>query len=345
MSTPAIEVENLVKVYRSRTGKLFQKKTGAEVRAVDGLSFSVSPGSIFGLLGPNGAGKTTTLKVLNTLLPPTSGRASVMGYDVVRRSLDVRRSISVVLQESAAELFLSVRDNLLTYARFFGVPADEARRRTAEILDRFQIAADAHRKVQDLSGGSRRRVQVGKIFLVRTPVIFLDEFSTGMDALLKRQVMDWLREEARSGRTIILTTHILSEAEDLCDDILIVNRGRQVARGDLHALKLLSEGVYEIAVTFAEMPQGIDAAVSALAPLRFVKSQNTIEVACKSKDGSVLDAVGSLARHGRVLHVEVGGASLEDVFVELLQREQGVAPASRAGLICHPQSRPAHRDG
>ena len=337
MSTLAIEVENLVKVYRS-------KPTG-EVRAVDGLSFSVAPGSIFGLLGPNGAGKTTTLKVLNTLLEPTSGRAAVMGFDVVRRPLDVRRSISVVLQESAAELFLSVRDNLLTYARFFGVPADEARRRTAEILDRFQIAADANRKVQDLSGGSRRRVQVGKIFLVKTPVVFLDEFSTGMDALLKRQVMDWLREEARAGRTIILTTHILSEAEDLCDDILIVNRGRQVARGDLHALKLLSEGVYEIAVTFAEMPQGIDAAVSALAPLRFSKSENTIEVACKSRDGNVLEAVGALARQGRVLHVEVGGASLEDVFVELLQREQGVAPASRAGSISHPESRLAQRDG
>ncbi len=315
MSSLAIEVNDLVKVYRSSHGR--------EVRAVDGLSFSVSTGAIFGLLGPNGAGKTTTLKVLNTLLRPTSGRAAVMGLDVVERPLDVRRSISVVIQESAAELFLSVRDNLLTYARFFGVPAAEARRRTGEILERFQIAAEAGRKVQDLSGGSRRRVQVGKIFLVKTPVVFLDEFSTGMDALLKRQVMDWLREEARAGRTIILTTHILNEAEELCDDILIVNQGRQVARGDLHALKLLSEGVYEIAVTFAEMPYGIDEAVRALAPLRFVKSQNTIEVACKSRDGNVLDAVGSLARLGRVLHVEVGGASLEDVFVELLNKEKG----------------------
>jgi len=321
MSTLAIEVTDLVKVYRPKTGKVYQSKTGPEVRAVDGLSFSVAPGVIFGLLGPNGAGKTTTLKVLNTLLRPTSGRAAVMGFDVLERPLDVRRRISVVLQESAAELFLSVRDNLLTYARFFGVPAAEARRRTDEILERFQIAADANRKVQDLSGGSRRRVQVGKIFLLKTPVVFLDEFSTGMDALLKRQVMEWLRQEARGGRTIILTTHILSEAEELCDDILIVNQGRQVARGDLHALKLLSEGVYEIAITFAEMPQGIDAAVRALSPLRSTKTQNTIEVAYKAKDGNVLDAVGALARQGRVLHVEVSGASLEDVFVELLQKD------------------------
>jgi ABC-2 type transport system ATP-binding protein len=314
MSGPAIKVSNLVKVYRP--------PKGPEVKAVDGLSFSVARGVIFGLLGPNGAGKTTTLKILNTLLRPTSGCAAVMGFDVVAQPLAVRRSISVVLQEAAAELFLSVRDNLLTYARFFGVPPAEARRRTEEILQRFQIGGDAGRKMQDLSGGSRRRVQVAKIFLVSTPVVFLDEFSTGMDALLKRQVIEWLREEAQRGRTIILTTHILSEAEELCDDILIMNHGRQVARGDLHALKLLSEGVYEIAVTFAEMPAGIEQAVHVLEPLRSSFSQNTVEVAYKAKDGSVLDAVGALARLGRVLRVEVGGASLEDVFVELMQKEQ-----------------------
>src|SRR5271156_3923762 len=121
MSALAIEVSNLVKVYHP--------KSGEPVRAVDGLSFSVPPGAIFGLLGPNGAGKTTTLKVLNTLLRPSSGIARVMGFDVVQQPLDVRRNISVVLQESAAELFLSVRDNLLTYASFFGVPPAEARRR------------------------------------------------------------------------------------------------------------------------------------------------------------------------------------------------------------------------
>ncbi|HMD32656.1 MAG TPA: ABC transporter ATP-binding protein [Candidatus Acidoferrales bacterium] len=313
ITTPAVELYDLVKVYHP--------KGGPAVKAIDGLSFSVARGAIFGLLGPNGAGKTTTLKILNTLLRPTGGRASVMGFDVATRPLDVRRNISVVLQESAAELFLSVRDNLLTYARFFGMPQDEARRRTDEILERFQIAGDASRKVQDLSGGSRRRVQVGKVFMVHTPVIFLDEFSTGMDALLKRQVMEWLREEAQRGRTIILTTHILSEAEALCDDILIMNQGRQIARGGLHELKLLSEGVYEIAVTFAEMPAGIDEAVAALAPLRSSRTHNTIEVAYKAKDGSVLDAVSALARQGRVLHVEVGGASLEDIFVELLKKE------------------------
>ena len=323
MSPWAIEVENLMKVYHP--------KGGPPVRAVDGLSFNVARGSIFGLLGPNGAGKTTTLKILNTLLRPSSGRAAVMGFDVVAQPLEVRRNISVVIQEAAAEIFLSVRDNLLTYARFFGLPAAEARRRADEIMERFQIASEAGQKVQDLSGGSRRRVQVAKTFLVNSPVVFLDEFSTGMDALLKREVMDWLREASLQGRTIILTTHILSEAEALCDDILIVNKGRQVARGDVHALKLLSESVYEIAITFAEMPLGVEDAVRALAPLRYAHSHNTVEVSYKARDGSVLDAVASLARLGRVLHVEVGGASLEDVFVELLQKEQPAGGAAKIG--------------
>ena len=127
MTDHAIEVENLVKTFHPRRS--------APVRAVDGMSFAVRRGQIFGLLGPNGAGKTTTLKVLTTLLRPDSGRASVLGFDVVSHPLDVRRRISVVLQETAVEMFLSARDNLLTYARFHGVSAAEARRRAALVME------------------------------------------------------------------------------------------------------------------------------------------------------------------------------------------------------------------
>ncbi len=309
MSEIALEVENLVKVYRPR-GQ-------SAVRAVDGMSFSVAPGTIFGLLGPNGAGKTTTLKVLTTLSRPTSGRARVLGYDVVAQSVEVRRRISVVLQETAVELFLSVRDNLLAFGRFHGVEGSFARRRAEDVLERFHLTPEADRKVQDLSGGYRRRVQVAKMFMVTTPVIFLDEFSTGMDPILKRAVMGYLREQARDGRTIVLTTQILSEAEELCDDILIMNKGRQVARGDLNALKLLSEGVYEVAMTFDPLPEAIETELARLAPLRMKINQNTIEVALKAEEARVLELVSELARNRRVLRVEVSGASLEDIFVEL----------------------------
>jgi len=305
----ALEVENLMKIYHPRRQ--------APVRAVDGMSFGVARGTIFGLLGPNGAGKTSILKVLSTLSRPTGGRARLLGFDVVAQPLEVRRRISMVLQETAVEMFLSVRDNLLTFARFHSVDRNLARQRAAIVLERFHLAAEADRKVQDLSGGQRRRVQVAKVFMVTTPVLFLDEFSTGMDPILKRSVMGYLREEARQGRTIVLTTQVLSEAEELCDDILIMNKGRQVARGDLHALKLLSEGVYEVVMTFDELPASIEGELERLAPLRMKINQNTIELALKAEEARVLELVTELARNRRVLRVEVTGASLEDIFVEL----------------------------
>jgi len=311
VSENAVRCENLVKVYNPRGSKA--------VQAVDGLSFSVVAGTIFGLLGPNGAGKTTTLKILTTLLQPTGGDASVMGFDVRTRPLDVRRRISVVIQETAVELFLSARDNLLTFARFHGVGLPEARRRAQCVLEQFQLGGDADRKVMDLSGGYRRRVQVAKIFMVDTPVVFLDEFSTGMDPILKRSVMDQLRRQAARGRTIILTTQVLSEAEELCDDILIINKGRLLARGDLHALKLLSKDVYEVTMTFDKLPLGIEQELALMDPVRMQVNGNTIGLALRAEEPRVLELVSELARKGHVLRVEVRGASLEDIFVQLLK--------------------------
>ena len=129
--------------------------------------------------------------------------------------------------------------------------------------------------------------------------------------------MEKLRRAAAAGRTIVLTTQILGEAEELCDDILILNRGRQAARGDLHTLKLLSQGVYDVTVTFDRLPPGIEDELAARHPIRLSISQNTVEVTLKEDDGGILAVVGALARRGRVLRLEVGGASLEDIFVEL----------------------------
>jgi ABC-2 type transport system ATP-binding protein len=309
MPEPAISVRDLVKLY-ARRGQ-------PTVRALDGLSFDVARGAIFGLLGPNGAGKTTLVRVLSTLTRPTSGTASVLGHDVVAAPLEVRRRISVVIQETAVELFLSVRDNLGTFARFHGVRLPDIQARAERVLDDFGLAGEAHRKVIDLSGGFKRRVQVAKVFMVDTPVVFLDEFSTGMDPILKRSVMEKLRREAAGGRTIVLTTQILNEAEELCDDILILNHGRQAARGDLNTLKLLSQGVYDVTVTFDQVPPGIEEQLAATHPIRLSISQNTVEMTVKEDRGGILAVVGALAARGRVLRLEVSGASLEDIFVEL----------------------------
>jgi ABC-2 type transport system ATP-binding protein len=318
MTELALQVENLAKVYAPRG--LFRR--GASIRAVDGMSFSVARGSIFGLLGPNGAGKTTLLKMLTTLVRPTSGRASVLGFDVVARPLEVRRRISAVLQETAVDQFLSVRGNLMSFARFHGLRGRAAQNRASEVMERFGLTPEANRKVMDLSGGFRRRVQVSKVFMVDTPVLFLDEFSTGMDPILKREIMDTFRAEARRGRTLVLTTQILNEAEELCDDILIMNHGRQVARGDMNTLKQLSGGVYEIALTFDRVPEGAEGEMAKLNPIRSHIDQTTLEAALRASESQVLEWVSSLSRRGKLLHAELSGASLEDIFIELTKKEK-----------------------
>ena len=314
MSELALEVRNLTKVYASRAKP--------PIRAVDNMTFTVPRGIIFGLLGPNGAGKSTLLRVLTTLTRPTEGAATILGYDVVKKPVEVRKRISSVIQETAVELFLSVKDNLLTYARFQGLDKSTAATRANRLIQEFQLGAEVDRKVQDLSGGFRRRVQVAKVFMVETPVLFLDEFSTGMDPILKRQVMSLLRAEVEKGRTIILTTQVLSEAEELCDDILIINQGKQIARGDLNTLKLLSQSVYEIVMTFDRLPEGIQAEIAALSPIRSTIEANTIDVTLKTEEGRVMEIVTGLARNRRVLRVEVRGASLEDIFVELTTQQK-----------------------
>jgi ABC-2 type transport system ATP-binding protein len=269
---------------------------------------------------------------------PTGGTARVGGFDVVKEALKVREQIAVVIQESAAEIFLSVRDNLTTFARFHGVTGEEARRRSDRVIELFGLGDEVSRKVMDLSGGFRRRVQVAKVFMVDSPIVFLDEFSTGMDPLLKRSVMTVLRESARDGRTIVLTTQILHEAEELCDDILIVNHGREVARGDLNALKLLAAGVYEVSITFDRVPDALEAEIARRGPLRFNVSGNTMDFALKESESRVLEFVTDLSRRAQVLRVEIGGASLEDVFVQLTGPEQGRGAGPERGRTERPAS-------
>jgi ABC-type multidrug transport system ATPase subunit len=192
-------------------------------------------------------------------------------------------------------------------------------------MTQFGIADVAERKVQDLSGGIRRRVQVAKMFMIDVPIMFLDEFSSGMDAILKRSVMDLLRAEAAAGRTIVLTTQILSEAEELCDDILIMNNGRRVARGSVQALKALVGGLHDVTITLDRIPQELSAVIGGYRPERFVVQHNTVQLQLRAEEARVLELVSTIGRQARIQHVEITGASLEDVFVQLT-RESQVAP-------------------
>jgi len=229
----------------------------------------------------------------------------------------------VVIQEQAAELLLTVRDNLLTFARFRGQAGASVRRRAGNVIAQFGLDSVADTKVQDLSGGARRRVQVAKMFMTDVPVIFLDEFSSGMDPILKRSVIEMLREQSAAGRTIVLTTQILTEAEELCDDILIINKGRSIARGDLHHLKTLVDRLYEVTLSFERVPENIEDNLAGFHPEDVSITHGTVRLKLRDEESRVLELVSVLAKRGRLLRIEINGASLEDIFVELTQKSGG----------------------
>jgi ABC-2 type transport system ATP-binding protein len=204
-----------------------------DLSAVAGVSFAVAPGEVFGILGPNGAGKTTTIRVLTTLLPPTAGRALVAGYDVRGESLAVRASIGYIPQAISVDGALTARENLDFYGRVTGVHRRERRERIAEAIETMELAPLLDRLARTLSGGMLRRLEIASALLNRPTVLFLDEPTVGLDPTARRMVWERLtalREQA--GTTIVVTTHMMEEAERHCDRLAIIDRGRLVEQGE-----------------------------------------------------------------------------------------------------------------
>jgi len=312
----AITAEDIRKIYRGTASE--------PVHAVDGVSFEVSQGQIYGLLGPNGAGKTTLVKILTTLTSPTSGRATIYGFDVVRQGLDVRRHIVAVLQQTAVDGLLTVEDNLRIYAYLHGVGTHETRTRMAAVMEEFELGSQAQETVQHLSLGTKRRIQVAKIFMVDSPVIFLDESTTGMDPLMRRRVLDRIRLEAKNGRTVLLTTQVLSEAEELCDTIMIINRGKKLASGSLQDLRLLSNRMFRVTMTFTHEAD-FQHLLQPLNPAELRVDGDRVEMLFKGEEALLLDKLAGIARTVPIRHFEVQGAGLEEIFVELVKAERTAA--------------------
>ena len=212
-------------------------KSYGSIAAVSDVTFRVGEGSVFGFLGPNGAGKSTTIKLLTTLVRPTSGSISVLGIDAVREPLRVRQRIGVVLQQPSYEPTLSVEKALDRYGMMWGVPRAVRRERTESLLEEFGLAEIRNRRNEDLSIGQRRRVQVAREFVHDMDLLFLDEPTVGLDAGTRRDLLDYLKGRVKTGLSIFYTTHILTEAEYLCDEIAIMDRGRLIAVDSPDALK------------------------------------------------------------------------------------------------------------
>ncbi len=212
-------------------------KTYGSVKAVDGIDLNVRSGQVFGFLGPNGAGKSTTIKLLTTLIPPTDGQLSILGINAVKKPLQVRNRIGVVLQQPSYEPTLTVEKSLDKYGMMWNVPQKIRKKRVEELLEEFNLKEIQHKKNDDLSIGQRRRVQVAREFMHDMDLLFLDEPTVGLDPTARRKLLDFLKNKAKSGLTIFYTTHVLSEAEYICDEIAIINKGKIIAVDSTDDLK------------------------------------------------------------------------------------------------------------
>jgi ABC-2 type transport system ATP-binding protein len=288
------------------------------VEAVRGISFRVRPGEIFGLLGPNGAGKTTTLGVLTTLVDPSSGSALVDGHDVAVAPLAVRRSIGVVFQESVLDNEFTAAENLRLHARLWRVP--DAARRIESLLGAVELTERADHGVRTFSGGMRRRLEIARALLASPRVMFLDEPTLGLDPIVRRdlwQVVRRLRE--RDGVTILLSTHYLEEAQDVCDRVAIIDKGRIVAEGGPAALVAqLGQQIVDLHVDgdVAAVARALAEADPALGSAS--QSGSTLSVASDEPAGELSERVNALALGELgVTAFTVRPATLNDVFLDL----------------------------
>jgi len=204
-------------------------KSYGSTTAVDSIDLAVNSGKIFGFLGPNGAGKTTTIKLLTTLIAPTGGTINILGIDAVRHPLEVRKKIGVVLQQPSYEPTLSVEKSLEKYGMMWNVERKTRKDRVEELLASFNLEEIRSIKNEDLSIGQRRRVQVAREFMHDMELLFLDEPTVGLDPSARRSLLDFIKKKAKEGLTIFFTTHILNEAEYICDEIAIINKGKIIA--------------------------------------------------------------------------------------------------------------------
>jgi ABC-2 type transport system ATP-binding protein len=304
---PAILAENLVKTY-------------GDVRALDGLDLDVTEGTVMGVLGPNGAGKTTTVRILTTLLQPDSGRAEVAGIDVIERPDEVRKLIGLSGQYAAVDENLTGRENLTMFGRLYQMPKRRARERSEDLLQRFSLSDAADRPVKTYSGGMRRRLDLAGALVATPPVLFLDEPTTGLDPRSRMAMWDVIAELVKGGATLLLTTQYLEEADQLADEIAVVDHGTVIARGTADELKSRVGGE-QLAVVVAKRDQLDDAcavlrAVGSGEPAVDVQTR-TVAVAATGI-GALTEAVRRFDDIGLdVLDIGLHRPSLDDVFLAL----------------------------
>jgi ABC-2 type transport system ATP-binding protein len=308
-----VEVSGLTKIYEGKQ----------RVVAVDGIDLSVSQGEIFGLLGPNGAGKTTTISICTTRALPTAGQVRIAGIDVVAHPALARRDIGVVPQYNTLDRSLSVFENLFFHCRYFGFSAADAKARADELLKQFLLSERGKAMPNQLSGGLQQRVQIARAIAHRPAVLFLDEPSAGLDPQSRLAMWEAVEGLRGQGITVVLTTHYMEEADELCDRVAIVDHGKILAMDTPETLKatLGANTRFELKLRSHE---GLAQLVAHFKQLPNVQSAETtpdgIRVFAKTTDG-VLAEVMQRAQAFGVRDISISEPSLETVFIELTGRD------------------------
>ncbi len=251
-------------VLADKLEKIFSRPDGRDKIAVDRLSFRVGKGEIYGLLGPNGAGKTTTLRMLSGLMAPTSGSASLAGYDVARHPMEVKGILGFLTANTGLYLRLTVRELLVYFAHLNRMNRDQARQRSEHLIEWLGIEEFADLRCGALSTGQKQRVNIARALIADPPILVLDEPTLGLDVLSSRIILAYIRRVREQGRTIVLSTHYLDEAETLCDRIGLLHDGRLVAEGDIQHLRAVS-GEERLSNIFLKLIHA-DETVEALVP-------------------------------------------------------------------------------
>ena len=293
-------------------------KTYGDFEAVKGVDFEVYRGECFGFLGPNGAGKTTTMKMIYGAAVPTSGELKVAGLDARRAERDVKRRIGVVPQENNLDEDLKVEENLLVYGRYFDLPRKVVRQRAAELLEFVQLSPRADARVEQLSGGMKRRLLIARALVNDPDLVVLDEPTTGLDPQARHLVWNKLRQLASEGKTLILTTHYMDEAAQLCDRLCIMESGRIISEGTPRNLieKHVSPEVLEFRASpdilgqLATAVEDVADAVERIGEVLLVYTSDSDSVAHKAKESGI-SVENTLYRQ----------ATLEDVFLKLTGRK------------------------
>ncbi|MGC8646019.1 MAG: ABC transporter ATP-binding protein [Thermoplasmata archaeon] len=289
--------------------------------AVNGISFNVNKGEVFGFLGPNGAGKTTTIRTLTSVIKPKSGSVKILSMDIMKHSITIKSKIGVILQSSSLELSLNVEQNLYLYGYMWNRSRKEITEKVNELIEKFEL--DEFRKVQvsELSIGNRRKLQIARELIHDFEILFVDEPTTGLDPVIRKKVLDYFLELKRKGKTIFFTTHQLEDADYLCDTVSIINKGKIVINEKKDLLKTRYKNRRKVEILFNKYNErlfdylkGIDFIESIKSP----ENENSFYELIINDPSKFMDLINSLLREGNeLLWLNIQEASLEDIYMDI----------------------------